>query len=158
MKIDSEMSQQGFTLIEVMVAIAILVIGILSLYTMQVTAVDGNMRANMISEAGNLNAEQIELLIGLDYAEITDTDGDGTDQDPNHDGIDDDGDNFGLDDRTTATADGTGTSADGLYRFFWNAALDTPIPNVMTIHVHVQTVGQAMETPVTFIYYKVDII
>ena len=150
--------QQGFTLIEVMIAIVLLVIGIIALYTMQVTAVDGNMRANLISEAGNLNAEQIELLIGLKYADIEDIDGDGTDQDSDWDGIDDDGDNFGLDDQTAATADGSGASADGRYQFFWNAALDTPVPNVMTIYVHVQDLSQTMAAPVTFIYHKDDII
>ncbi|PIE57446.1 MAG: hypothetical protein CSA33_08150 [Desulfobulbus propionicus] len=151
-------SQRGFTLIEVMMAIVLLVIGIIALYSMQAYSVEGNMRANMLSEAGNLNAEQIELLIGLKYTAITDLNGDGTDQDNNQDGIDDDGGNFGLDNMTAATADGSGTSTDGRYQFFWNAALDTPVPNVMTIHVHVQDLSQNMSAPVTFVYLKDDII
>ncbi|WP_028582738.1 prepilin-type N-terminal cleavage/methylation domain-containing protein [Desulfogranum japonicum] len=152
------LSQDGFTLIEVMIAIALLVFGILGLYTMQVTAVESNVRANLISTASNANAGQVELLVAQKYrdAVFEDVDGNGTDKDKDWDGIDDTGNNFGLDD-DFANADGKpNTQPDG-YQIYWNVAVDHPAPNLKTIYMYIQGDNRMMATPIRFVYIKDDI-
>lgn len=150
----------GFTLIEVMIALVVLTVGILALYTMQVTAIRGNMRANLITLASTWNEDQLETIIGMKYSDtrLVDADGDGTSQDLNWDGVDDDGGNFGLDDVTAATADGNTTSPGGRYVIYWNVAVGTPMPNLKTIYVFVQDLNQILSRPVSFVYIKDDII
>ena len=153
--------ETGFTLIEVLIAMVILIIGILTLYTMQTTAVRGNVHANKITEAATWDADQVERMLGLDYnsaALLKDTDKDGTGQDLNHDGVDDNGGNFGLDD-TGSAADGTASSQDGgRYTISWNIARDVPMPNLKTIRVIVQDNQKILSAPVVFTYIKADVI
>ncbi|MGD8372748.1 MAG: prepilin-type N-terminal cleavage/methylation domain-containing protein, partial [Syntrophobacterales bacterium] len=98
--------ESGFTLIEILIAIAILAFGLLAVATMQVTGIRTNARANSMSQGLTLAQDKVEELISLsyDHSDLLDSDGDGTDQDTDNDGIDDDGGNFGLDD----TVDGGG--------------------------------------------------
>ena len=55
-------SQRGMTLVEVLVAVAILSIGLLAIASMQKTAVMVNMRAFDITEAATVAQSQLELL------------------------------------------------------------------------------------------------
>ena len=161
MQKEKKLREDGFTLIEVLVAMVVLIVGILTLYTMQVTAVRGNVHANKLTQAATWDADQLERMLGLDYnsaALLKDTDNDGTGQDLNHDGIDDDGGNFGLDDMTMATADGSKTSHDNIYTIFWNVARDVPMPNLKTIRVIVQDNRKILSAPVVFTYIKADVI
>jgi prepilin-type N-terminal cleavage/methylation domain-containing protein len=68
----------GFTLIELMVAIAILSFGILAVATMQTTAMRANFRGYRLTEATTLAQDRIEylttqpfddLVVGLDQAD-----------------------------------------------------------------------------------------
>lgn len=61
--------ENGFTLIEVMIAIAVLVIGILSLYTMQISSIQGNSTANQLTTASNLALDQIEQILSWDASD-----------------------------------------------------------------------------------------
>jgi len=151
----------GFTLIEVLVAVVVLVIGILALYTMQSTSVRGNMHANKLTQAVTWNADQLERMVGLNYntaALLKDGDGDGTGQDKDNDGIDDNGGNFGLDDMTAASADGNMNSMDNNYVIFWNVAEDVPMPHLKTIRVIVRDNRNILSAPVIFTYIKADVI
>jgi len=166
-------NQQGFTLIEVVIALGVLAFGILSIMLMQVAGIRGNSTANTITTESNWAADRIEQLINLDYPDpldagyanhlLSDRDGDGTDQDTNDDGIDDNGANFGLDDVGTLTPGACTPGAadhcahEGLYDIFWNVAVDTPIVNTMTIKIIViQNTGKTNK--VEFKYVKADII
>lgn len=62
-------SNGGFTLIEAMVAMAILSVGILTLYTMQITGIKGNSKANVITVSSNAVRDQIETLLGRDFTD-----------------------------------------------------------------------------------------
>ncbi|MFO7761176.1 MAG: type IV pilus modification PilV family protein [Thermodesulfobacteriota bacterium] len=126
---------RGFTLTEIMIALAIFTIGILAVNAMQIASIKGNSKARQITEAGNLACDRIERIIALDYDDsaLADDDGDGTDQDADLDGVDDDGGNFGLDHETAATADHSTISVDGNYKIFWNIAVDQPVYNNKTI-------------------------
>ncbi|MFP7755269.1 prepilin-type N-terminal cleavage/methylation domain-containing protein [Thermodesulfobacteriota bacterium B35] len=152
--------QDGFTLIEVMIAMVVLIVAILSLYSLQVGSVQGNFKANRISIALTWNAAMVERILGMKFSDpsLQDIDGDGTDQDSDRDGIDDNGGNFGLDDVTTATADGMSVTSDNRYTIYWNVAVDVPMPHLKTIRVHILDNKGVLIQPVVFTYVKDDII
>jgi prepilin-type N-terminal cleavage/methylation domain-containing protein len=57
----------GFTMIEVMIAMAIFAVGILAVFSMQITAMNQNSAARMQTEATAIAAQQLELLMALPY-------------------------------------------------------------------------------------------
>ena len=57
----------GFTLIEIVVALAIFSIGILAIASIQVSATTGNARSRFATEAATLAQDQVERLMLLDY-------------------------------------------------------------------------------------------
>jgi prepilin-type N-terminal cleavage/methylation domain-containing protein len=95
-------SNQGFTLIEVLVAIVVLTIGVLSLYAMQVSTINSNATAKIMTHNSNWASDRIEILISRPYDcspfmvnchDLDDVNGDGTNQDADNNGIDDSGGN-----------------------------------------------------------------
>ena len=75
--------QRGFTLIEVLIAMAIFSLGMLAVGTLQITSTNSNASARIHTEEYTWVVDQIERLTGLDY-EHTELDaGDhSVDQDP----------------------------------------------------------------------------
>lgn len=63
--------QTGFTLIELMIALAVFAIGLLALSAMMVTAVKGNVFAKKMSTAENLAQQKIEYLMNLKYSQVS---------------------------------------------------------------------------------------
>jgi prepilin-type N-terminal cleavage/methylation domain-containing protein len=61
------MGMQGFTLIEVLIAIAVFSIGILAVAAMQITSVNGNASGRRVTEATALAENRIERLLELSY-------------------------------------------------------------------------------------------
>jgi len=55
--------ESGFTLLEVIIAMAILSIGLLAIGYMQITAIDSNSTANRITEGTSLAQDKMEELI-----------------------------------------------------------------------------------------------
>ena len=62
-----EQTEQGFTLLEVIIAISILTFGILAVASMQVSSIRGNSFAWGTSEASTLAVDRIEKLMELPY-------------------------------------------------------------------------------------------
>ena len=60
-------NQDGFTIIELLISMVILVVGILTLQLLQITAIKGNYSSKKISEATNLAENKIEELVNLNY-------------------------------------------------------------------------------------------
>ena len=60
----------GFTLIEVLMAIGILAIGILAVFSMQISAINGDAAARMRTEATILAAELAEEQMSLNYDNV----------------------------------------------------------------------------------------
>lgn len=153
-------NQQGFTLIEILIAVTVFAIGILAVASMQISSIKGNSSASGLTEAATLAEEKMEELmaIGYDDARLIDTDGDGTNQDADNDGIDDGGDDFGLDDypqnpkgapyldQDFFTPSQIGPSQ---YNIYWNIAEDEPITNNKTIRVIVTWQGEGRARRVT---------
>lgn len=58
---------RGFTLIEVLMVMAILSIGILAVMTMQISATSSNANARRMTDGGNYMASEFEWLMLQDY-------------------------------------------------------------------------------------------
>jgi type IV pilus assembly protein PilV len=111
----------GFTLLEVILAISILTIGILAVASMQLSSIRGNDFARSVTEVSTWGGDQLEKLLALPYndANLNDTDGDGA---------------AGLHDATAATAD-YGPITQGEYTVFWNVAANHVATNTKTITI-----------------------
>ncbi len=167
-------NNKGFTLIESVIATAVLGIGILALQTMQITSIKGNAHANRITTSSILASDRLERIYTAPYRDTTltcaddlmcDRDGDGTDQDIDMNGIDevtaDDSDtNFGLDDDTALTADHviTADNIDDIHTIFINIATDHPVRNNKTIRVIVLSNQMGNTRRVEYTYIKDDLI
>lgn len=60
-------NSRGFTLIEVLIAMAIFAVGILAVTTMQMRSINQNASARLQTEATNLAADWMEQLLALPY-------------------------------------------------------------------------------------------
>ncbi|WP_236891526.1 type IV pilus modification PilV family protein [Desulfoluna limicola] len=68
----------GFTLIEVLVAVVILAMGILGAATMQIAALQGNAKANKLTEASVIASDRAEVLLNMDFDSSSLADGSDT--------------------------------------------------------------------------------
>jgi prepilin-type N-terminal cleavage/methylation domain-containing protein len=161
-------NQKGYTLVEVLVALGILGFGLMAVATMQVTAIKTNSKASDMSQGLTLAQAKVEELMNLQYTALSDTDGDGTNQDPNNDGTDDDGGNFGLD-ATVDPADECVNNplSDGFwpdpwdctekYRLFWNVAVDEPATKSKIIRVIVIWTERGKNKRMSLDFVKTDL-
>jgi prepilin-type N-terminal cleavage/methylation domain-containing protein len=77
-------TNKGFTLIEVVIALAVLGFGILSMFSMQLFAIKGNTSANRITQGTTWGADGLEQVMSSKYSKVIDTPPDG-DNDPDID-------------------------------------------------------------------------
>jgi prepilin-type N-terminal cleavage/methylation domain-containing protein len=105
--IKTKRDNRGFTLIEVLIAMAIFSIGILAIGSMQVTSINSNARARMHTEGYTWVGDRIERLTTLSY--------------------DDD----------DLTAGDHGPVAEGTYAISWFVQDDTPLTGTKAITVTV---------------------
>ena len=117
--------QEGFSLLEVLISIGIFAIGILGASVLLINTIKGNAVSIRLSAATQLASKQMEEIMLIDYAALTDDDGDGL---------------AGLDDAATDTADGMRLNLKGggvaeRYNLFWNVAEDWPVAETKTVRV-----------------------
>jgi type IV pilus assembly protein PilV len=74
--------EQGFTLLEIMIALSILAIGLLAVASLQMTSIRGNAFASGVTEGTTLATDRIEKLLALPYTDAALSAGDHTDSDP----------------------------------------------------------------------------
>jgi len=124
---DSRKRQKGFTLVEVLVAIAVLTVGILGVAAMQYTSVGGNALAIRMTKASTWGGDTLETLMGRAYthADLLDDNGNGV---------------AGLNHTDTAgsLADGGPVVNGDFFTVFWNVADNYPIFGCKTIRVLVR--------------------
>lgn len=120
-------NQNGFTLIEVMIAIALLTIGILGVAAMQIASLEGNSNAIRITQASTWAEDRLEIMMARPYthADLTDVSNTGANA-----GF------TGLNNTNVAgsLADGGQVINDG-FTIYWNVADNVPIPDTKTIRV-----------------------
>lgn len=119
-------NEKGFTLIEILIGIAVFSIGILAVGTMQISSIKGNSTARGITEAGTWAAGQAERLVALPY------------------------DAPDLEDTTTPHA----VPHQGKYEISWDVTDDDPIKNTKKITVDVTWKDRGVEKTVAFDYHK----
>ena len=66
-KLDTQKKNQGYTLIEVLIAMAIFALGFLALASMQLKSITQNASAKMYTESTTRAVESLERLIALPY-------------------------------------------------------------------------------------------
>ena len=71
--------EDGFTLMEVLIAMVIFAVGMLAVATMMITATDSNGNARRLTEANSAAMDKLENLMSLPYthADLQDVNGDG---------------------------------------------------------------------------------
>ena len=120
-------NQNGFTLIEVLIAIALLTIGILGAAAMQIASLEGNSNAIRITQASTWAENRLEILMARPYAhaDLADLSNTGVNA-----GV------TGLNNTNVAgsLADGGPVVSDG-FTIYWNVAENTPLTDTKTIRV-----------------------
>lgn len=137
-------NQNGFTLIEVMISIAVFSIGILSVMVMQTAGIKGNTTANTITAATIYGTDQLEQIYAMDYDDLLDT--------PPGNGA------AGLDDVVGSDGAAIGVSPDGSYSVFWNVWENAPMPMTKTVRVIVQRLEKGVTRTVVFNYIRAEIV
>ena len=120
--------QEGWTLIEILIAIVVLTVGLLAVGTMQISAIRGNFMGGNTSIALTLASEKMEDLINRDYSDpVLD--------DSNAANNGDLSSIANIDWEENVTDAGT-IGAGGFYRRIWNIAdTATPWPEMKEITV-----------------------
>jgi len=149
--------EEGYTLVEVLVALGILGFGLMAVATMQVTAIKTNARASGMSQGLTLAQAKVEELMNLPYIDLIDTTGDGTDED----------DGFGLNNTVDPADECNNPVSDGFwpnpwdctakYRLFWNVAVDEPVTDSRTIRVIVTWTERGKEKRISLDFVKTDL-
>lgn len=115
--------QKGFTLVEVLIAVALLSIAVLGAAAMQIASTGGNSNAIRLTTAVAWNSDTLETLMSTPYADIEDVNIDGA---------------AGLDNTDVVGSLADGTAVQGDYTVFWNVVDDYPIIGTKTIRVITQ--------------------
>ena len=180
------LATEGFTLLEVLVAISILTIGIMAMYSMQLAAVHTNYLGGSVTQSGNFTSSQVEENYSLQYSDKMVSRNQQNKAVRKYDNTKVDGSDatYGVDPDTTRLSNGlqkdfglnrTGlnrnrqaesapdqqpdqvrTTDDGRFRVSYNVVEDLPIKGIKKIRVHTLDTGTAMENPVSFDLLKND--
>ena len=143
-------NQEGFTLVEAIVAMFVLVVGVLSLYSMQIVSMQGNGTAMELTLASTWAGARIERLLSLPYTDTAfDNPGSAKDKAKADNGLNDTG-ALGTDD----AAVGSETSPDGRYTIFWNVADEQLFAKLKTIRVIVLYQDRSVQKQVAMDYVK----
>jgi len=124
---DRKSRDEGFTLIEVLIALVILTVGLLAVGTMQISAIRGNFMGGNTSTALSLASEKMEELLNTAYNHADLSDGE-SGNNTNLSSID------SVDHQVELSEEGV-VGTGGFYRMIWNIA-DQSAPttkNVMVI-------------------------
>ena len=122
--------EQGFTLVEVLISMAIFSFGILAIINMQLLSTAINVKSRGMTEGIVTAQNKIEELQSLPFndAELADTDANGAA------GLD----IFPATDAVADNADHTDAVTNPRYTVFWNVENDTPFTGTKTVRVIVR--------------------
>jgi type IV pilus assembly protein PilV len=132
----------GFTLIEVMIALAIFSIGILAVWALQVTSTKSNTTSRNLSMASVCASDQLERLVKLPYSHANLTAGTHTPSQTSD----------GIDNNFNGLVDEPGEN--GPLRVSWAVVDNTPITNTKAITVTVAWNNQLRQRSLSMVSYK----
>jgi prepilin-type N-terminal cleavage/methylation domain-containing protein len=136
---------KGFTIVEVMIALAIFSIGFLAYSGLQISATKANTKSRWRTQAVTCATDRIEQLLDLPYAHADLSAGPHVLPD-NADGIDNDSD---------GQIDEPGES--GSLDFEWTVTDDAPLANVKTINIEIKWSSPYSQHTMNLEYYKADL-
>jgi type IV pilus assembly protein PilV len=136
-----DIKESGFTLMELMIALMVIVVGVLAIWSMQMAAVNGNYTSRKITEAAVAGSDRVEKLMLMEYDE-----GDLTYDSLIHTPLEYDSDGKLISWQTSATG--------GDCSVQMTISDDTPISNVKKIDVTVSWVRAGQTKSITYVYYK----
>ena len=135
--------RRGFSLLEVLISLAIFTTALLGISAMLLNTIKGNSVSIHLTNATQLASKHIEEMMLMPYFDLTDTDKDGTN---------------GLDDKDPMMADMShlDVEAGGIrkhYDIYTNVVEDCPVKNTKTIRIIVtwRHCGREKHTAVDFI-------
>lgn len=144
MSIKVAIDERGFSMIEVIVAMSLFVIGTMGIMSSQVNTMRINSNTSFIAQGVELANRTVEELLQLDYddAQLIDDNG----------GVA----AAGLNDDTILTADESlqiVTAQNITYNIYWNIQNDYPVANTKTVNIIVtwQNWGVSKRTVMSFI-------
>ncbi len=125
-------NQEGFTLVEVLVAMAIFAFGILAVINMQLLSSWTNTKSRFMTEGVVLAQGKIEELMGESYSSIIDDNANG---ESNKNVVFD----ASLNDAGEGVADYSDPgNATAFYKLYWNVREDYPFDGTKTVRVIVR--------------------
>lgn len=137
-------AQDGFSLVEVLIAIAVFSVGMLSIAALQTSAIKGNGKANNLTERTTWAASQVENLLNLPFTDPLLTAGL-----HNHDGDTIDNDNDG--DVDEGDEDGVLQGS-----VFWNVVDDSPTKKTITMTIARDSFGEATVMTMTTVKLRIQ--
>ncbi len=125
-------NENGFTLLEILIAISIFSIGMLAVASMQISGIHGNATANVLTKAGAWGEDKVEELIArpYDHADLS----------------------GGPPPGVTHP-----TVTEGRYNISWTVTDDAPINNIKTVVITVTWQDRGLNKNLVLNYYKADI-
>ncbi len=139
MSIEKKMADQGgFTLLDILVGMAVFALGILAVAQMQMTAIQGNMSAKHLTQAVTLAQEQLEEMLFWEYENDLLEDDDGADAGTEGLGNNPDHPVEASQKEPDERHPDNPIQVPGIapsYNIYWNVAEDYPVANTKTIRV-----------------------
>jgi prepilin-type N-terminal cleavage/methylation domain-containing protein len=156
-KVTTRHSSRGFSLIEVMIAMAIFAVGMLGVFSMQISSINGNATARRVTQDVTWAMDKTEQLLALAYTDTGDLKGVTSDVDANgqeHSIANGDFtvDNDGIDNDLDGEIDEGGEAA--IVTITWFVLNESPDPDTKTIRItinHRVTLGRDREVNLEFI-------
>jgi prepilin-type N-terminal cleavage/methylation domain-containing protein len=126
--------QRGFTILEVLVAIALFAFGMIALFRLQISVIQNNSLNNESSQVMALVQSRMEDLLALDYdnTDLADSNNNGENGLNNGLNLNKDG---AEEDESEESKPPDHTENYGSYTLSWNIAIDLPITNTKSIRL-----------------------
>ena len=137
-------SEKGFTIIEVMIALAIFSIGIMAAWALQTGSTRGNTKARHLTSAATWASDRLERLIQLSYTHADLTAG------VHAPALDADG----IDNNHNGLIDEPGES--GPLQLTWQVTDDSPIVRTKTVRVDVVWRDPLRDKSLSLVSYKAN--